>query len=152
MFKRSTGKKWHVTRDDDDDNNNNNNNNNKIFMLAQARTSTPDSSPVAAHSDPPGARSCGKSHLPFQQWTSGLNPLTFDRMTIKFSSFSWADRPPGKDDRNQARKAPVSLVTVIRIGVLLIYCPFGKQVSVTWACGVVPSGLLLRDPDLSLDV
>ena len=40
----------------------------------------------------------------------------------------------------------------IKMGVLLGSSPADKQVLVTWAFGVVPSGLLLRCPDMSLDM
>jgi hypothetical protein len=46
----------------------------------------------------------------------------------------------------------VSRAPVIKIGVLLGRSPDGKQVLATWACGVVPSGLSLRGPDMSLDM
>ena len=38
------------------------------------------------------------------------------------------------------------------MGVLLGRCPAGKQVLATWARLVVPSGLSLRGPDMSLDM
>jgi hypothetical protein len=38
------------------------------------------------------------------------------------------------------------------MGVLFGRCPAGKQVWATWALGVVPSGLPLRGPDMSLDM
>jgi len=38
------------------------------------------------------------------------------------------------------------------MGVLLGSSPADKQVLVTWAFGVVPSGLSLRGPDMSLDM
>jgi len=40
----------------------------------------------------------------------------------------------------------------MKIGVLLGRSPAGKQVLGTWAFGVVPSGLSLRGPDMSLDM
>ena len=84
--------------------------------------------------------------------TVALNPSAVDGTTINFSPFSWAVRPPGQDARNQARKVRVSLAPVIKMGVLLGLSPAGKQVLVTWACGVVPSGLSLRGQDMSLDM
>jgi hypothetical protein len=54
--------------------------------------------------------------------------------------------------RNQARKVRVSLTTVIKMGVLVGRSPAGKQVLVTWACRVAPSGMSLRGPDMSLDM
>ena len=83
---------------------------------------------------------------------ASLNQLAVDGTTINFSQFSWADRPKGQDYHNQGRKARVSLVPVIKMGVLLGSCPGGKQVFVTWACGVVPSGLSLRETGMSLDM
>jgi len=38
------------------------------------------------------------------------------------------------------------------MGVLLGRSPADKQVLVTWAFGVVPSGFSLRGPDMSLDM
>ena len=40
----------------------------------------------------------------------------------------------------------------IKMGVLLGSSPADKQVLFTWAFGVVPSGLSLRGPDMSLDM
>ena len=40
----------------------------------------------------------------------------------------------------------------IKMGVLLGSSPADKQVLVTWAFGVVPPGLSLRGPDMSLDM
>jgi len=84
--------------------------------------------------------------------TEGLNSLAVDGTTINFSPFSWAERPPGEKAPNQARKAWVSLVLVIKMGALLGYCPVGKQVFASWACWEVSSGLSLRGPDISLDM
>jgi hypothetical protein len=84
--------------------------------------------------------------------TTALNLSAVDSTTINFLPLSWAVRPPGQDARNQARKVWVSLAPVIKMGVLLGRCPAGKQVLVTWACGVVPSGLPLRGLDMSLDM
>jgi hypothetical protein len=80
------------------------------------------------------------------------NPSVVAGTTINFLRLSWAIRPPGQDARNQARKERVSLTPVIKMGVLLGRCPAGKQVLVTWAFGVVPSGLPLRGPVMSLDM
>jgi hypothetical protein len=60
--------------------------------------------------------------------------------------------PTSQDLRNQARKARVSPEPVIKMGVLLGCCPDGKQVFVTWACGVVPSDFSLRGSEMSLDM
>jgi hypothetical protein len=38
------------------------------------------------------------------------------------------------------------------MGVLLGRSPAGKRVLVTWALGVVPTGMPLRGPDMSLDM
>jgi len=84
--------------------------------------------------------------------TAALKPLAVDGTTISFSAFSWAVRPPGQEARNQARKARVSRTPEIKMGVLLGHCPAGKQVLATWALVVVPSGLSLRGPDVSLDM
>ena len=40
--------------------------------------------------------------------TTALKPLAFDGITISFSAFSWAVRPPRQVARNQARKARAS--------------------------------------------
>jgi len=40
----------------------------------------------------------------------------------------------------------------MKMGVLLERSPADKQVLVTWAFGVVPSGLSRRGPDMSLDM
>jgi hypothetical protein len=84
--------------------------------------------------------------------TTARNPLAVDGTTISFSPFSWALRPVGQDARNHARKERVSRGPVIKMGVLLGRSPAVKQVLATWACGVVPSGLPLRGPDMSLDM
>jgi hypothetical protein len=84
--------------------------------------------------------------------TVARNPLAVDGTTINFSPFSWAVRPPGLDTCNQTRKARVSLKSEIKMGILLGCSPAGKQVLATWAFGVVPSGLSLRSPDMSLDM
>jgi hypothetical protein len=81
-----------------------------------------------------------------------LKPLQFDGTTISFSAFSWADRPPGQDARNQARKARVSRTPEIKMGLLLGSSPAGKQVLPTWAQIAVPSGKSLRGTDMSLDL
>jgi hypothetical protein len=80
-----------------------------------------------------------------------LNPSAVDGTTINFSPLSWVVRPPGQDSRNQARKGRTSLYPEIKMGVLLGRCPTGKQVLANWAFGVVPFGLPLRVPDMSLD-
>jgi hypothetical protein len=47
----------------------------------------------------------------------------------------------------------VSVAPEIKMGVLLERCPAGRQVLFTWACcGVVPSGLSLRGPNMSSDM
>jgi hypothetical protein len=84
--------------------------------------------------------------------TVALKPLPVDGTTISFSAFSWADRLPGQDARNQARKARVSRTLEIKMGVLLGRSPAGKQVLATWARIVVPSGMSLRCPEMSLDM
>jgi len=84
--------------------------------------------------------------------TAPLKPLAVDGTTIGFSAFSWAIRPPEQDARNQARKAQVSRKPELKMGVLLGCSPAGKQVFVTWALVVVPSGLSLRGPDMLLDM
>jgi len=84
--------------------------------------------------------------------TAALKPLAVDGTTISFSALSWAVRPPGQDARNQARKARVSCAPEMKMGVLLERSPADKQVLVTWAFGVVPSGLSRRGPDMSLDM
>ena len=78
-----------------------------------------------------------------------LNPSAVNGTTINFSLFIGAVRPPGQDSSNQAR---VSLTPVIRMGVLLGHLPVGKEVLAIWACQLVPSGLSLRDTDVSLDM
>ena len=84
--------------------------------------------------------------------TAALKPLAVDDTTISFSALCWAVRPPGQDARNQTRKARVPRAPEIKMGVLLGHSPADKQVLVTWAFGVVPSGLSLRGPDMSLDM
>ena len=81
--------------------------------------------------------------------TAVLNPLAIDGTTISFSALSWAVRPPGQDPCTKARKARASRAPEMKMGVLLGRYPADKQVLVTWAFGVVPSGLPLRSPDLS---
>jgi hypothetical protein len=83
---------------------------------------------------------------------SALNPSAVDETTINVSPLSWAVRPPRHDCRNQARKARTSLYSEIKMGLLFRRCPAGKQVLATWSCGVLPSGLPLRGPDMSLDM
>jgi len=80
------------------------------------------------------------------------NPSAVDGMTINFSLFIWAVRPPGQDARNQARKERASPKPKIKIGFLLGRSPAGRQALATWAFEVAPSGLSLRGPDLSLDM
>ena len=46
----------------------------------------------------------------------------------------------------------MSLAPVIKMGVLLGRSLAGKQMLVTCACGVVPSGLPIRGPDMSFDM
>jgi hypothetical protein len=84
--------------------------------------------------------------------TKALNPSAVYGMTMSFSPFSWAVTPPGQVSRNQTRKERTSLTPVIKMGLLLGSCLAGKQVLATWACGVVPSGLSLRGPDMSSDM
>jgi hypothetical protein len=84
--------------------------------------------------------------------TAALNPSAVDGTTINFSPLSWAVRPPGQDSCNQARKVRTSLYPEIKMGVLLGHYPAGYQVLAPWAFGVVPSGLPLRGPDVSLDM
>jgi len=84
--------------------------------------------------------------------TAGLKPLAFDGTTSSFSALSWAVRPLGQDARNQARKAQVSRIPEIKIGVLFGRFPAGMQVLVTWALAVVTSVMSLRGPNMSLDI
>jgi len=79
--------------------------------------------------------------------TAALKPLAVDGTTISFSAFSWAVRSPWQDARNQARKVRASRTPEMKMGFLLVRSPSGKQVLVTWAFGVVASGLLPRGPD-----
>ena len=46
----------------------------------------------------------------------------------------------------------MSLAPEMKLGFLLGRSPADNQVLVTWAFGVVPSGLSLRGPDMSLDM
>jgi len=73
-------------------------------------------------------------------------------LTINFSPFSWAIRPPGQDARNQARKERVSLTPEIEMGVLLGRSPAGRLALATLAFEVVPYGMPLRGLDMSLDM
>ena len=84
--------------------------------------------------------------------TTALNPSVVDGTAINFSPLGWAIRPPGQDAHNQVRKERASLTPVIKMGILLGRSPDDKQVLVTWACGVVPSGLPFRGQDMSLDI
>jgi len=84
--------------------------------------------------------------------TAALNPSAVDGTTINFSPFSWAIRPPGQDARNQARKVRVSLTPNIKMFALLGRSPAGRQALSTWAFEVAPSGMPLREPDMSLDM
>jgi len=84
--------------------------------------------------------------------TATLILLAVDGTTINFSPFSWAIRPLGHDARNQAKKERVSVTPEIRMGVLLVSCPAGRQTLATWAFEVVPSGMPLRGPGMSLDM
>jgi hypothetical protein len=84
--------------------------------------------------------------------TTSRNPSAVDGTTISFSPVSWAIRPPGQDSRYQAWKEGVSRAPVINNCVLLGWSPAGNQVLATWVCGVVPFGLSLRGPDMSLDM
>jgi len=71
---------------------------------------------------------------------------------INFSLFIWAVRPPGQDARNQAKKERASPKPKIKVGFLLGHTPAGRQALATLAFEVVPSGLSLRGPDMSLDM
>jgi len=63
------------------------------------------------------------------------------------------DSPLGEQDtRIQAREERVSLTPEIKMEVLLGRSPAGRQALATWAFWVVPSGVPLRDPDMSLDM
>ena len=84
--------------------------------------------------------------------TAALKLLAVDGTTITFSALIWAVRPPEQDARNQARKARVSRTPEIKMGVWLGPSPAFRQVLVTWALAVVPSGLSFRGPDMSLDM
>jgi len=84
--------------------------------------------------------------------TTALDPSAVDGTAINFSPFSWAVRLPGQEARNQTRKERSSLTPEIKIGVLLVRSPAGRQVLATWAFEVVPSGMSLRGPDMSLDM
>ena len=84
--------------------------------------------------------------------TEALNLSAVDGTTINFLLFIWAVRLPGQDAQNQARKEWVSPKPEIKIGVLLGRSPAGRQMLATWAFAVVPSGLSLRDLDMSLDM
>jgi len=55
--------------------------------------------------------------------------------------------PVARPERYGRREKPQ-----IKMGVLLGRCPAGKQVLVTWALRVVPSGISHRGPDMSLDM
>jgi len=46
----------------------------------------------------------------------------------------------------------MSLTPEIKMGVLLRRSPAGRQALATWVCEVVPSGMPLRGPDMSLDM
>jgi len=84
--------------------------------------------------------------------TAALKPLAVGSTTISFSALSWAVRSPGQDPCKQVSKARVSCAPEIKMGILLGSSPADKHVFFTWAFGVLPSGLSLRGPDLSLDM
>ena len=78
-----------------------------------------------------------------QRTDRGAEPVSCCGTTINFSDFNWAIRPPGQNARSQARKARVSFIPEIKIGVLLGRCPAGRQALATWALRVVPTGMPL---------
>ena len=84
--------------------------------------------------------------------TAALNPSAVDGTTINFSPFIWAIRPPAQDARNRARNEQVSLTPEMKMDLLLGHYPSGRQALATWAFEVVPSGMPLRGPDMSLDM
>ena len=84
--------------------------------------------------------------------TATLNPSAVDGTTITFSPFSWTVGPPGQDARNQTRNERAPLTLEIKMAVFLGRCPADRQALATWACAVVPPGLLFRRPDMSLDM
>jgi hypothetical protein len=57
--------------------------------------------------------------------TAALKPLDVDGTTIELLPSSWADRSLGQNARNQAKKAQVSLIPEIKMGVLLGRSPAG---------------------------
>ena len=75
-----------------------------------------------------------------------------DGTTINFSALSWAVRSQGHDIRNHVRKPLVSPKPEIKMGVLLGRFPAGRQGLATWASTVVPTGMPLRGPDMSVDM
>ena len=87
-----------------------------------------------------------------QELTVAQNPSVVDGTTIKFSPFSWVVSSLGQDARNQAMKAWVLLTPEMQMSVLLGRSPAGTQVVVTWVLRVVPAGVSLRGPDMSLDM
>jgi hypothetical protein len=84
--------------------------------------------------------------------TVALNPSAVDGTTISFPAFSWAVRPPVQAANNKARKAWVSWVPEIKMGVLFGRSPAGKQVLATWARLVVPFNMSLKGTDMSPDM
>ena len=99
---------------------------------------------VVAHTSfPSGERS---------ELTVSRNPSAVDGTTINLSPFSWAVRPLEQDARNQTTKVLVSLTPEMKMGVFLGRCPAGAQVVATFALRVVPVGVPLRGPDMSLDM
>ena len=94
---------------------------------------------------------------PFPLWdysalSEALNLSAVDGMTINFSLFIWAVRPPGQDAHNQAMKEHVLPKPEIKIGILLGRSPAGRQALATCAFEVVPSGLSLRGLYMLLDM
>jgi len=84
--------------------------------------------------------------------TATLNPSAVDGTTINFWHFRLAVRPPEQVACNQARKVRPSPKPEIKMVVLLGCSPSGRDVLATSAWLVVPSGLSLRGPYMSVDM
>ena len=76
-----------------------------------------------------------------------LKPSAVPGTITTFSPFIWADRLLGHKVLNHTRKPRVSVTPVTKTGVLL-----GRSRRGTAPASLVPAGMLLRGPDMSIDM